>query len=190
MVELAAAIAGISSLGETVGLKIRIYTDSKLLVDAFNQNWIWAWAKNNWKKKAGEKVFNADLWKRLLVFAEKHIIDFVWIKGHDGIPENEQCDSIARSEASKPDLAPDIQYEEENSLWENPIPYDIETHNISTKPTESKIIDDFVVHLSTDDSSQKFTFIAKNKDSYFYGNFDKKDTGKIISILEKLKGNM
>lgn len=95
--ELMAAIAALEAL--TKPCQVDLYSDSKYLVDAFNQHWIDSWLKKNWKRGKNEDVKNVDLWKRLLKAAEQHKITFTWVKGHDGHPENERCDVLATSAA-------------------------------------------------------------------------------------------
>ena len=56
--------------------------------------WVDSWIKNDWKRKIGP-VKNVDLWKRLLAAMEPHQVTFLWVKGHDGHPENERCDQLA-----------------------------------------------------------------------------------------------
>ena len=54
-----------------------------------------------WKRGKNEPVKNTDLWKRLLAAKEPHTVRFIWVKGHDGHPENERCDTLATSAADK-----------------------------------------------------------------------------------------
>ena len=77
---------------------VELYSDSKYLVDAFNQHWIDSWLKKNWKGASGP-VKNVDLWKRLLAAAQPHELYFTWVKGHAGHPENERCDHLATTAA-------------------------------------------------------------------------------------------
>lgn len=91
--ELMAAIAGLEALNRPC--LIDLYSDSKYLVDAFNQNWIEGWIRNDWKRGKSGPVKNIDLWKRLLKALEPHKVNFIWVKGHDGHPENERCDTLA-----------------------------------------------------------------------------------------------
>ena len=62
--ELMAAIAGLEALNRPC--QVELYSDSKYLVDAFNQHWIDSWIKKGWKRAQNEPVKNTDLWKRLL----------------------------------------------------------------------------------------------------------------------------
>ena len=91
--ELMAVIAGLEALNRPC--EIELYSDSKYVVDAFNQHWIDGWLKKGWKRGKNEPVKNVDLWKRLLKAKEPHQITFIWVKGHDGHPQNERCDTLA-----------------------------------------------------------------------------------------------
>ncbi len=95
--ELMAAIAGLEAL--TRPCQVELYSDSRYLVDAFNQKWVDNWIKNNWCRPKTGPVKNVDLWKRLLKAMEAHQVSFFWVRGHDGHPENERCDRLATSAA-------------------------------------------------------------------------------------------
>ena len=84
---------------------IRLYSDSKYVVDAFVKEWIRGWQRRSWKN-----VKNVDLWERLLPLTQKHRITWCWIKGHAEIPENERCDVLAKAAAGLPGLQPDTGY--------------------------------------------------------------------------------
>lgn len=87
--ELLAVIAGLEAIKKP-GIPITIYSDSKYVVEAVKQGWIWGWEKKDFKKKA-----NPDLWKRYIKLHHRLEPKFVWIKGHAGHPENERCDELA-----------------------------------------------------------------------------------------------
>ena len=70
------------------------------------KHWIDGWLKKNWKGASGP-VKNVDLWKRLLKAAAPHTVTFTWVKGHDGHPENERCDTLATTAADGTNLLPD-----------------------------------------------------------------------------------
>ncbi|WP_029916224.1 ribonuclease HI [Pelobacter seleniigenes] len=98
--ELLGAITGLEALKRPC--RVRLTTDSQYLVKGMTE-WIDGWQKKGWKNSKKEDVANRDLWERLLALAEKHQIDWCWVKGHAGHPENERCDELARlaiSEAS------------------------------------------------------------------------------------------
>ena len=103
--ELMAVIAGLEALNRPC--EVELYSDSKYVVDAFNQHWIDGWMKKGWKRGKNEPVKNVDLWKRLLKAKEPHHVTFIWVKGHDGHPENERCDRLATTAADGHDLIVD-----------------------------------------------------------------------------------
>lgn len=103
--ELMAVIAGLEALNRPC--EVELYSDSKYVVDAFNQHWIDGWIKKGWKRGKNEPVKNIDLWKRLLIAKEPHHVTFIWVKGHDGHPQNERCDTLATTAADGNDLIVD-----------------------------------------------------------------------------------
>lgn len=107
--ELMAAIVGLEALNRPC--VVELYSDSKYLVDAFNQNWIDGWIQKGWKRGKNEEVKNIDLWKRLLKAKEPHQVTFIWVKGHDGHPQNERCDVLATTAADGEDLLDDVVLE-------------------------------------------------------------------------------
>ena len=104
--ELMAAIVGLEAL--TKPCEVELISDSKYVTDAFNQDWISGWLKNNWKNSAKKPVKNIDLWKRLLEAKKPHQVTFVWVKGHAGHPENERCDKLATTAADGTNLLDDV----------------------------------------------------------------------------------
>lgn len=104
--ELMAVIVGLETLNRPC--EVEVYSDSKYVVDAFNQHWIDGWLKKGWKRGKNEPVKNVDLWKRLLAAKERHQVRFIWVKGHDGHPQNERCDELATSAADGGDLIEDV----------------------------------------------------------------------------------
>ena len=95
--ELMAAIAGLEALNRPC--HVQLYSDSQYLVKAFNDHWIDSGLKNGWKNSQKQPVKNVDLWKRLLLAKERHRVEFHWVKGHDGHPQNERCDHLATTAA-------------------------------------------------------------------------------------------
>lgn len=91
--ELMAAIMALESL--TRPIKVCLYTDSTYVRDGITK-WIHGWRKNGWRTAAKKAVKNVDLWQRLDLAAERHTIDWRWIKGHAGHPGNERADELAR----------------------------------------------------------------------------------------------
>ena len=104
--ELMAVIAGLEALNRPC--EVELYSDSQYVVNAFNQHWIEGWIKKGWKRGKNEPVKNVDLWKRLLEAKEKHQVKFIWVKGHDGHPQNERCDALATGAADGDNLIDDV----------------------------------------------------------------------------------
>ncbi len=92
--ELMAAIASLESLNRPV--KARVHTDSQYVKDGITR-WINKWKQNGWKTAARKPVKNTDLWQRLEEAAGAHDVEWRWIKGHAGHPENERADELARA---------------------------------------------------------------------------------------------
>ena len=103
--ELMAVIAGLEALNRPC--EVEVYSDSQYVVNAFNQHWIEGWIKKGWKRGKNEPVKNVDLWKRLLAAKERHQVQFIWVKGHDGHPQNERCDALATGAADGDNLIDD-----------------------------------------------------------------------------------
>lgn len=91
--ELLAAIEGLSALKQPC--RVTLTSDSKYLVDAITKGWVYGWQKKGWKKSDNSPALNVDLWERLLPLLKYHEVEFVWVKGHAGHPENERCDRLA-----------------------------------------------------------------------------------------------
>ncbi|MEN1759572.1 ribonuclease HI [Anoxynatronum sibiricum] len=91
---------------------IKLYSDSKYLVDGVSKGWAKRWQANNWKRNKRDMAENIDLWEKLLKLIEKHEIEFIWVKGHSGHPENERCDELVKQAASAEDLPEDEGYQE------------------------------------------------------------------------------
>ena len=106
--ELRGVIYGLEALNRPCS--VEVYSDSKYIVDAFNQGWLENWQNKNWKRSQSGSVKNIDLWKRLLVAKEPHDVSFIWVKGHSGHPQNERCDELATSAADGEDLVEDEGY--------------------------------------------------------------------------------
>ncbi|MFN5416178.1 MAG: ribonuclease HI [Flavobacteriia bacterium] len=107
--ELLAVIVALESL-KTNEIPVKIYSDSKYVLDSITKNWIFNWQKTGFKGKK-----NADLWKRYLLLHPKFNLEFEWVRGHNGHPENERCDFLAVSASDVSVLLVDEQYERENS---------------------------------------------------------------------------
>ena len=92
--ELMAAIIGLEKLKRGVE-NVRVHTDSTYVKDGISK-WIHGWKKNGWKTAAKKPVKNQDLWMRLDSNLTGHDVEWHWVKGHSGHPQNERCDELAR----------------------------------------------------------------------------------------------
>ncbi|MCI5634542.1 MAG: ribonuclease HI [Alphaproteobacteria bacterium] len=97
--ELMAVIMALSVL--KTKCNISLYTDSKYVMNGITE-WLANWKRNNWQtSNKKQAVKNIDLWQRLDELTQQHEIRWLWVKGHNGHPENERCDALARSEVAK-----------------------------------------------------------------------------------------
>ena len=94
--ELTAAIMGLEALKRAA--KVTLWTDSTYVRDGITR-WIRGWKANGWRTADRKPVKNVDLWQRLEAAAAPHTIDWRWVRGHDGHPENERVDQLASAAA-------------------------------------------------------------------------------------------
>ncbi|WP_242095242.1 ribonuclease HI [Sphingomonas sp. CROZ-RG-20F-R02-07] len=94
--ELTAAIEALKALKRPCA--VTLSTDSRYVMDGLTK-WIKGWQKNGWKTADRKPVKNAELWQALLAAAAPHRIDWQWVKGHAGHPDNERCDKLASDAA-------------------------------------------------------------------------------------------
>jgi ribonuclease HI len=92
--ELLGAISALEVLNRPI--KVELHTDSTYVKNGITQ-WIHGWKRNGWKTAGKQPVKNAELWKRLDELRRQHEVDWRWVKGHAGHPENERADELARS---------------------------------------------------------------------------------------------
>jgi ribonuclease HI len=90
--ELLAVIRGLQSL--TKPCRVKVTTDSQYVKNGITQ-WIHNWKRNGWKTAAKKPVKNADLWQKLETEVKRHQVEWAWVKGHSGHPENELADELA-----------------------------------------------------------------------------------------------
>ena len=100
--ELMAAIAGLETLSEACD--VTLYTDSQYVRQGITE-WMPSWVRRGWKTAGGDPVKNRELWERLHAAAQRHVIQWKWVKGHSGDPDNERVDTLARNEALRFKLA-------------------------------------------------------------------------------------
>ncbi len=103
--ELLAVIIALETIKES-GHEVVVFSDSKYVIEAVNQGWVF-----NWEKKAYKKKKNSDLWKRFLKIYRKHNVKLIWVKGHAGNEKNEICDELAVSASHATNLKTDQGYE-------------------------------------------------------------------------------
>ncbi|WP_394646844.1 ribonuclease HI [uncultured Sphingomonas sp.] len=94
--ELTAAIQGLNAL--TRPCRVTLSTDSRYVMDGLTK-WIHGWQRNGWKTADKKPVKNADLWQALIEAAKPHRVEWKWVKGHAGHPENERADRLASDAA-------------------------------------------------------------------------------------------
>ena len=97
--ELTAFIRALEQLKEPC--HITFCSDSKYVIDGLEKGWAKGWRARGWKKSDKSPALNSDLWARLLDLCEPHTIEYKWIKGHAGHPENERCDRLAVEQSKR-----------------------------------------------------------------------------------------
>ncbi len=96
--EMMAVIEALKILKKTS--RVRLYTDSKYVMQGITE-WMEGWKAKNWKTASKKPVKNKDLWQEIDSLVSEHEIEFIWVKGHAGHPENERADELARLGISK-----------------------------------------------------------------------------------------
>ena len=96
--ELMAAIRALEALTEPC--KVTLHTDSRYVQQGISE-WLAGWRRRGWKTAGGDPVKNQDLWQRLDEARSRHQVEWKWVKGHAGDPDNERVDGLAREEAMK-----------------------------------------------------------------------------------------
>jgi ribonuclease HI len=94
--ELMAAIMALEAL--RAPCVVALYTDSQYVRQGITE-WMPGWVRRQWRTAGGDPVKNRDLWERLHAAAQRHRIDWHWVKGHSGQPDNERVDALARAQA-------------------------------------------------------------------------------------------
>ncbi|PPJ42305.1 MULTISPECIES: ribonuclease HI [unclassified Pseudoxanthomonas] len=96
--ELMAAIGALEVLTEAC--QVTLHIDSQYVRQGITE-WMPSWVRRGWKTAGGDPVKNRDLWERLHAAAGRHRIEWKWVKGHNGDPDNERVDVLARNEATR-----------------------------------------------------------------------------------------
>jgi len=107
--ELLAAIIGLESLKDSC--QVDLTTDSQYVRLGITQ-WLAGWKRNNWRTSQKQPVKNQDLWQRLDLACNRHQVNWHWVKAHNGHPENERCDELARAAATHQATAIDSAFEQ------------------------------------------------------------------------------
>ena len=95
VMELTAVIEALKQL--KFPCKVKLYSDSAYVVNAFLQNWLEGWIKNGWKNSSKEPVKNKELWQELYELTKIHEVEFIKVKGHSDNEYNNRCDELARN---------------------------------------------------------------------------------------------
>ena len=107
--ELMGPIKGLETLNQSC--QVTLHSDSQYVVEGVEKGWAKRWRGNGWMRNKREQAVNPDLWGRLLDLCETHDVEFRWVRGHAGDPENERCDQLAVEAAHKEELPTDEGYE-------------------------------------------------------------------------------
>ena len=94
--ELSATIQALKILIEPC--EVKLHTDSRYVIDGITK-WIHGWQRNGWKNASKQPVSNIDLWHDLIEATARHQVEWIWVKGHNGHPENERADRLASDAA-------------------------------------------------------------------------------------------
>ncbi|MGB9672729.1 MAG: ribonuclease HI [Anaerolineales bacterium] len=106
--ELMACIVGLEQIPPDSF--VVIYSDSQYVVNGIERGWAIRWRAKGWFRTKDKKAENIDLWDRLLTLYEQNQVEFRWVRGHIGNPENERCNKLAQIAASRNDNPIDSGY--------------------------------------------------------------------------------
>ncbi len=107
--EMMAAIEALASLSGSRA--VRLHSDSQYLVFGMTKGWARNWRRKGWRRADNSPALNPDLWQALLDLSERHDIEWVWVRGHSGDPDNERCDQLSVEHAKKHAVHIDAVYE-------------------------------------------------------------------------------
>lgn len=97
--EMTAVLCALEELREPC--HVVVTSDSKYVLDGLQKGWATSWRRRGWKKSDGKPALNPDLWEQLLNAVARHQMEYCWIKGHNGHPENERADRLAVLQAEQ-----------------------------------------------------------------------------------------
>ncbi len=130
--ELMAVIVALEALN--VRCHVTLHSDSKYIIDAITDGSVFKWRSNGWAMNASRSKLakNPDLWERLLAAQEKHEVEFIWVKGHAGVEDNERCDQLAEAALNQTGLLEDSGYQPTEQSHSDPT----KIPGVNTKMTE------------------------------------------------------
>lgn len=112
--ELMALIRGLEEIAD--GATVDIYSDSQYIVNALTKGWTKSWQNNGWRTANKKPVANRDLWEKVIILSGKVKLKPVWVRGHDGHAENEECDRMAVEACTKGPFEKDMGYVDEAQM--------------------------------------------------------------------------
>ena len=107
--EITAAIEALRQL--KTSCRVTLHSDSQYLVNAMTKGWVEKWQANGWMRNKKDPALNVDLWEQLIPLCDFHNVNFVWVKGHAGIADNERCDELTHEAINGGNLQIDTAYE-------------------------------------------------------------------------------
>ncbi|MFN4315758.1 MAG: ribonuclease HI [Chitinophagaceae bacterium] len=175
---------------------VRVYSDSRYVIDGITKGWAEKWKSNKWYRIRTEKATNHDLWERLLIQISNHErVNFNWIKGHFGHPENERCDELANIALNGEHLMEDTVYEE-NLFNETGLEFNTFSANTIVKPNSQLRSDHVKVKAEGDPCRKCGTSVifrpAKKKEfkpgqTYFFEYYFLCPKCKTVYLVEEAK---
>jgi len=108
--EIMGVIAGLEALKHPCNVKV--VSDSQYVVKTINEHWLDNWQAKGWKTANKKPVKNVDLWKRMIAAMAPHSVEFCWVHGHAGHPQNERCDFLATQAAQSDNLLIDENFQQ------------------------------------------------------------------------------
>jgi len=106
--EILGAVVALEALNQPC--RVILHSDSRYVVDAMTKGWAKRWKSKGWMRNKEDRALNPDLWERLLAAAERHRVEWRWVKGHAGNRDNERCDVLATQALRRRDLPVDEGY--------------------------------------------------------------------------------
>jgi ribonuclease HI len=113
--ELMACIVGLRAMKKKC--QIVLHSDSQYVINGITKGWAQRWKANHWMRNKEDRAENPDLWMQLLELCDQHEVEFVWVRGHAGSPENERCDRLSVTAARQENLPADEFYERSRTYY-------------------------------------------------------------------------